>query len=133
MNDLITIQTIRTCQPTFSAAFIAHIEATLEDETIKNELCKVVPLPNHDIDWIKMMAVRVKNQFNWNNNEALFIWLQNSRLEGGFAGKLANIPKENREQQILLERIRKNMEPAVAKLHLFMKEIHLNKKTNAKT
>jgi len=32
----ITLQMVRTCQPTFSAALIAHIEATLGDEAEKN-------------------------------------------------------------------------------------------------
>jgi len=122
-GNLITIQTVRTCQPTFSGAFIAHIEATYKDEALKNELCTVIPVPHRDIDWIRMMAVRMKNQFNWNNNEEVFKWLQNSRLEGGFAGKFAAIPKDNEKQQALLERIRKNIEPAIAKLQLFLKQL----------
>jgi len=123
-GDLITIQTVRSCQPTFSAAFIAHIEAEYETEAIKNEICTVIPVPNRDIDWIIMMALRMKNQFNWNKNEEVFKWLQNSRLEGGFAGKLATIPKDNEKQQAILERIRKNIEPAMLKLQLFMKQLN---------
>jgi hypothetical protein len=34
---------VRTCQPTFSAAFVAHIEATFHDEAEKNGLCAPVP------------------------------------------------------------------------------------------
>lgn len=122
-GNLITIQTVRSCQPTFSGALIAFVEATQKDENVKNQLCSVIPLPNHDYDWITMMALRMKNQFNWNKNEEVFKWLQNSRLEGGFAGKLATIPKDNEKQQVLLERIRKNIEPAISKLHLFMKQL----------
>ena len=64
-GDLITPQTVRSYQPVFSAAFIAHIEATYETEAEKNKLCQVVPLPNHDTDWIRMMAIFMVNQFNW--------------------------------------------------------------------
>ena len=40
-GDLITPQMVRSYQPVFSAAFIAHIEATRETEAEKNEYCKV--------------------------------------------------------------------------------------------
>ena len=123
-DRLITIQTVRSCQPAFSSAFIAHIEAAFDDETFKNELCTVIPLPNRDIDWIKMMSVRMKNQFNWNNNEVVLKWLQESRLEGGFTAKVARIPEDHQRQQELLGRIRQNIEPAMSKLQLFIRQLH---------
>ena len=126
-GDTITLQTVRTCQPAFSAAFIAFIEATYDDEALKNELCTVIPVPSRDVDWIVMMAIRMKNQHNWNSREEIFRWLQKSRLEGGFAGKLASVPKENEAQQALLERIQKNIEPAVAKLHVFVQQLRAEK------
>ena len=42
----ITPQMVRTFQPNFSGAFIAHIEATVEDEAEKNQLCTVIPMPD---------------------------------------------------------------------------------------
>ena len=126
-GDTITLQTVRTCQPTFSAAFIAFIEATYDDQALKNELCTVIPIPSRAVDWILMLAIRMKNQQNWNSREEIFKWLQQSRLEGGFAGKLASIPKDNKAQQALLERIQKNIEPAVAKLHVFVQQLRAEK------
>jgi thioredoxin reductase len=121
-GNLITPQTVRTCQPCFSASFIAHVEVTLEDEDKKNELCSVIPLPYHATDWIKMMALRMKNQYNWDKNSDLFKWLQRNRLEGGFAKRMSSISAGD-EQHAILERIRNNIKPASMKLQMFMKEL----------
>lgn len=122
-GNLITPQTVRTCQPTFSAAFIAHVEATLEDENTKNEICSVIPLPNHDTDWIKMMAVRLKNQYTWNNDSGLVNWLHNSRLEGGFAKRMVNISEDNDNMQAISESLRNNVKPAMMKLQMLMSQL----------
>ena len=42
-GDHMTLQTVRTCQQVFSAAFIAHVEAAYTDDDLKNELCHVIP------------------------------------------------------------------------------------------
>ena len=77
-GNVITPQTVRSYQPVFSAAFIAHIEAAYEGEELKNELCTVVPLPNHDTDWIRMMSVFMMNQFRWSQDKELKLWLKNN-------------------------------------------------------
>ena len=61
-GDLITPQTVRSYQPVFSASLIAHVEATRDTEAEKNRLCGVVPLPNRDTDWIRMMVPNMANQ-----------------------------------------------------------------------
>lgn len=122
-DNLITLQTVRACQPTFSAAFIAHVEATLGDENTKNEICTVIPLPNHDTDWIKMMAVRLKNQYNWNNNNSIVNWLHNSRMEGGFAKIMATTSDGNEKRQTIIQSIKNNVKPAIMKLQQFMSEL----------
>jgi len=61
-GDTVTIQTVRSYQPVFSAAFIAHIEANYDDQGIKNDICKVVPLPNHDSDWLIGMAAQMRRR-----------------------------------------------------------------------
>jgi len=63
-GDLIVPQTVRSYQPVFSAAFIAHIEASYDadDDVNKNNICGVVPLPNHDTDYIRFTAGFMMNQ-----------------------------------------------------------------------
>ena len=52
--DRITLQSVRTCQPTFSAAVIARVEAMDLDDDAKNDYCRPVPHPTKPLDWITM-------------------------------------------------------------------------------
>lgn len=122
-GDLITPQTVRSYQPVFSAAFIAHIEAAYETEESKNKLCQVVPLPNHDTDWIRMMAVFMMNQFNWSQEKELRHWLRANRLDG-FSQLVSQVVKEGDEKKMaILKRMKGNMMPAVIKIQQLMEEI----------
>ncbi len=116
-GDLIIPQTVRPYQPVFSAAFIAHVEAAYDNEKKKNELCTVVPLPNLDTDWIRMLAVQMMNQFNWSQDKELRKWLTNNRLDG-FSKVVRSVSKEDTDKQAILKRMRDNAMPAVIKLQL---------------
>lgn len=80
-ENSITLQSVRTCQQVFSAAFIGHVEASYEDEQQKNELCAVVPHPNSDIDWLRNRFADNVNTFRWNQDPKLMDWLRASRLD----------------------------------------------------
>ncbi len=121
-GDLITPQTVRSYQPVFSAAFIAHIEATYDEEKKKNQLCTVVPLPNHDTDWIKMLAVFMMNQYNWGQDKELRKWLYNNRLDG-FSKMMKDAAKDDEEKQAIIKRLRSSAMPAMMKLQQFMTEL----------
>ncbi len=82
----ITLQMVRTCQPTFSCALIAHLEATLDDEAQKNDLCAPVCNPYIDTDWLRMLAVSVRNRGAWSKQPAVEDWLAQARLDGIWAG-----------------------------------------------
>jgi hypothetical protein len=121
-GKVITPQTVRSYQPVFSAAFIAHIEANYEKEVEKNQICGVVPLPNHDTDWIKMQFGLMMNQFNWGGYKEIGEWLLKSRLDG-FTALVKNAPKEDEMKQALLKKMRGYAPPAMMKLHQYIKEI----------
>ncbi len=121
-GDMITPQTVRAYQPVFSAAFIAHIEVLYQAEEKKNELCKVVPLPNHDTDWLKMMAAQMMNQFTWSQEKDLRKWLYNNRLDG-FSKLLADTDRTNEENMAIIKRMKNNAMPAVMKLQQLIDSI----------
>lgn len=122
-GNLITPQTVRSYQPVFSAAFIAHVEASYSDEAEKNRICSVVPLPNHDTDWIRMMAALMLNQHQWSQNEDLRNWLLANRLD--MTAKLVrSASKEDAEKQAILARMRDNSAPAMMKIQRFLAEIN---------
>lgn len=122
MGNVITPQTVRPYQPIFSAAFIAHIEATQEKEQVKNEICGVVALPNHDTDWIKTLEGQIENQFTWSKHKEIRDWLYHNRLDG-FSKMVRDTPKEDVEKQAILKKLRAYMMPAMSKLIQFVKEI----------
>ena len=76
----ITLQSVRTCQQVFSAAFIGHVEANYQENTHKNEICKPVPHPNTDIDFLRNNLADSINQTKWDEDPNLRQWLQNCRL-----------------------------------------------------
>ena len=121
-EGLITPQTVRSYQPVFSAAFIAHVEAAYENDKKRNEICQVVPLPNHDTDWLRMLSVFMMNQFNWSQDKALRKWLLENRLDG-FSKMMKSVDKEDAGKQAIIKRMRDNAMPAVIKLQQFLAEL----------
>ncbi|WP_326545317.1 NAD(P)-binding protein [Mycolicibacterium sp. ND9-15] len=76
----ISLQTVRTCQPTFSAAVIAHVEATYPDDDTRNAYCEPVPYPHDPIDWLRMMYSFNKNQLQWFSDPDMLAWVDGARL-----------------------------------------------------
>lgn len=77
----ITLQTVRGCQQVFSAAFVAHVEAAYQDDTIKNDLCAPVPHPDSDIDWLRNAIANNRNLLRWLEDPELMAWLDAARLD----------------------------------------------------
>nr|WP_070960022.1 NAD(P)-binding protein [Hyphomonas sp. Mor2] len=121
-GDTIRLQTVRTVQPVFSAAFIAHIELTRDTEEEKNRLCAVVPLPNHDTDWIRMQAAFMMNQYNWSQEKDLRQWLRENRLDG-YSQLVAGIEEHETEKLAIMNRFREFSVPSVMKLQQYAAEI----------
>ena len=119
-DDVITPQMVRSYQPIFSASLIAHIEATLaDDDAAKNNLCGVVPLPNADIDYMKMTAANMMNQYKWSQHPEIRDWLLTNRLDG-FSKMVSEIDKDEIEKIAIMKRLRNNAMPAIAKLQQFI-------------
>ncbi len=80
-DEVIRLQTVRTCQQVFSAAFIAHIEACYDDEDEKNRLCTVVPHPDSELDWLRVTLANTLNGMAWREDPELTAWLTAARLD----------------------------------------------------
>lgn len=118
-GNTITPQTVRSYQPVFSAAFIAHVEAAYETEEEKKALCQVVPLPNHVTDWPGMTAAFMMNQYAWSKDKPLRQWLLENRLDG-FSRLVASVTPEDTEKMAIMQRLRGNMPAAMANLQRLM-------------
>ncbi len=122
-EDRIIPQTVRSYQPLFSASIIAYIEANFETDQEKNGLCQVVPLPNHDTDWIRMLAIFMMNQYSWNQHKSIRKWLLRNRLDG-FSQLIAQADRHDSVKQGIIRRMRDNIMPAMMKLQQFMQELN---------
>ncbi|MFN0030106.1 MAG: NAD(P)-binding protein [Acidimicrobiales bacterium] len=119
-GDRITLQTVRSCQQVFSAAFIAHVEATYDNDADKNERCVVVPHPNHDTDWVRNFIADTANAAHWRKEPALHEWMVQARLDG-FSGT-SRESTEQPEHRDIIRRIVTNTAPALANLNRFLAE-----------
>jgi hypothetical protein len=79
-GDHISLQAVRTCQPAFSAAVIAHVEAAYPDDETRNAFCGPVPYPREPTDWLRMMLAFNKNQLQWFTDPEMMSWVDASRL-----------------------------------------------------
>lgn len=109
----ITPQFVRTVQPTFSAALIAHVETHFEDEAEKNKICTVIPLPDAPVDWLRMLTINMGNQYRWSKNKALRAWVEQSRLDG-FSALAHSVTEEDTEKVAVMERFAQSAGPALA-------------------
>jgi hypothetical protein len=120
-NSRITPQMVRALQPTFSSAFIAHVEASIEDEAEKNQICTPIPMSDRPIHWLTMFAVNLSNYYRWSKNDKLRDWIEKSRLDAfsALAGKVA--PAETAKIE-LLQRYTRGAKLAVAKLPMLLSQ-----------
>lgn len=123
----ITPQTVRPYQPVFSASVIAYVEANFENDQKKNSLCQVVPLPNHDTDWIRMLAMQMTNQMNWSQHKGMRRWVQANRLDG-FANLVKNVDRTDENKMSLLMRMKDNALPAMMKLQKYIQQMDAENK-----
>ena len=86
-DGAITLQTVRTCQQVFSAAFIAHVEASYQGEDTKNELCTPVPHPDSALDFLRTTLANTLNGVRWSQDPELQEWLLEARLDGFTSGE----------------------------------------------
>jgi hypothetical protein len=114
-GDRITPQWVRSFGTTFSAAFIAHVEATFDDEAQKNALCSPIVPPRFAIDWLRMLAVSMKNRQLWSRHPDLEAWLGSSRLNSLFHA-MGRIKPEDTDKIALMQRYRQAIKPAMARL-----------------
>jgi len=79
-GERMTLQMVRVCQPTFSAALIGWVEAHRDDDAVKNELCRPVPGPDLAIDWLRTRLADSANNARWSREPDLMAWLARTRL-----------------------------------------------------
>ncbi|MBR0973212.1 MULTISPECIES: NAD(P)-binding protein [Bradyrhizobium] len=119
--DQITLQQVRPGRLSFSAAFIAHVEASYNDDAIKNDLCAPIPSVEVAEDFLSTMIATLRNERRWTTEKELRRWIDEHRLSGtGFPDTgVASSPKGTR----ILERLREARPRAAANLARIIAEL----------
>jgi hypothetical protein len=90
-GDRITLQWVRTCQPTFSAALIGFVEARFDDDDVKNRICTPIVPPTVPRDWLRMFQVELANRAALNAHPEIGQWLATARLDPFTARSLTRL------------------------------------------
>ena len=122
---LIVPQYVRRCSPCFSAAFVAHVEASVEgDDHAKNALCGPVSVPEVPLDWLRMQLQTARNQLQWSRDPQLQSWLMNSRLEAFTQAFAAAAHKPTPAWNDAQRRLREVRAEAFTRMQALLEEAH---------
>ncbi len=103
-DDRITLQMVRFPQVSFSAAFLAYLEAIESDTKEKNRLAQPLPLPDSMDDYVQTLFVDMMNRLQCSQHKQLRAWTTESKLEG-YAKIARSTDKSDTERMAILQRI----------------------------
>jgi hypothetical protein len=112
--DTITLQPIRITFACFGAALAGYVEATLEDDAEKNQLCPPAPFSNTPTDWAlqQVLGSRAFRSFTPSTTHVRD-WADGTSLNPG------RIPAETADSAAVIaaqERLRRSVGPGLARL-----------------
>jgi len=114
--DRIVPQYVRRCSPTFSAAFVAHLEVTIDDDAQKNALCAVSAVPDAPADWLTNQIADARNALAWSKSPELQRWLAGARLDGFTAMFARAMSEPTPTTAAILQRYGSAIRPAIARM-----------------
>lgn len=120
-DGLLRLHMVRLYQPTFSAALIAHIEATLDDDSTKRQLCQPTHMTDTVEDYLQMMAVTMRNQAAWSSVPEIRSWIHTCRLDM-FGQTMAQVAKDDLPRREVLARLVAATGPAVENMLRLLKK-----------
>ena len=120
-GDRITPQMVRPGRFSFSAAFIAHVEAAYDNDAIKNDICVPIATPDVAADRLRNVLSDLRNGQRWAAEKALGPWIAEHRLSGaGFPDTGAASSPEGKRT---LERLRETRTRAAKNLARLVTEL----------
>jgi hypothetical protein len=114
-DGLVRLHMVRIYQPTFSAALIGHIEATMADDAVKRQLCKPTHMTDTVEDYLHVMSVNIRNQAAWNALPELRNWIRSCRLDW-YGETMAQVAKDDAPRREVLARLAAATRPAMENL-----------------
>ncbi len=79
--EAITLQPVRSGFPCFGAALIGYVEATRDEDAVKNELCRPSPYGNSLAEWARMTVLGLRNSRAFGSAPDVKTWCDNTTLD----------------------------------------------------
>jgi hypothetical protein len=114
-DGLVRLHMLRIYQPTFSAALIGHIEATLADDATRRQLCQPTHMTDTVENYLQVMSVNMRNQAAWNALPELRRWIRACRLDW-YGETIAQVAKDDAPRREVLARLAAATGPALENL-----------------
>lgn len=130
-GNRITLQAVRQCQQVFSAAFIAHVEASYDNEKDKNELCRAIPHPDEAMDYLIVSYQSQRNALRWAKEPKTAAWLKQARLDW-FGSLQPSAPEDALESADLRASKAQKVEQICAKLESLIGQLPQQEALRAK-
>ncbi|MCR9126965.1 MAG: hypothetical protein NXH82_12665 [Rhodobacteraceae bacterium] len=103
-GDTINVVMIRPFQPLFSAALIAHMEATVDDAEMLRRCTRITNFHDTVAEFLAVQLTGMANQYQWSQVPGIKSWIESCRLNAG-THLLAGIGAEDTEKLALLGEI----------------------------
>jgi hypothetical protein len=99
--EAITLQLIRAGFPCFNAALAGYVEATRDDDDVKNRLCPPSPYSNTPEDWARMQVLGARASTAFSAEPDIRAWANRTTLNP------ARIPPERADDPISSEAVKR--------------------------
>jgi len=110
--ERITLQWVKWGRSTLSAAVLGYVEATIDDDDLKNDLCQPISPPRTPADWVATFIATARNEKRWSSERHLAKWVRSSRLD--MAAKIAaEVSPDDAARMAIMQRMRKAGQTAV--------------------
>lgn len=103
-GDTINLLMVRPAQPVFSAALIAHLEACIDDDEIRQSLTRVTNFHDTPGQFLAVQAVGFLNQGRWRKIPEVSGWIDTCRLNSS-THLLAGIGPDDTEKLAMLRKL----------------------------
>ena len=101
----IILQFVQHCWPLFSAALIAFLETSRQDDMERNRLAVPIPMSDEPLDWLRGRLMDEHNAHLWAQHADIEAWKERSRLDS-FSGMFA---EAERNQTLVLAALLKRL------------------------
>jgi hypothetical protein len=110
--EKITLQWVKWGRPVLSAAILGYVEATIDGDDLKNELCQPISPPRTPADWVGMFIATARNEKRWSSQQGLAKWVRSLRLDMG-AKTASEVSPDDAGRVAILQRVRRAHQTAV--------------------